>query len=125
MSILPGEVELVAEFSRHLGPKCETAGLRIQFHYNQEPGIHFKAQPRAEYRASIIRGLQEGLAMRFPDFPNSGSVWVTEVMEHEIDSSSNAFYKAARLVIEQVYLLASLGPTGDSTGSARRTGHSG
>ena len=125
MSILPGETELVSEFSRHVGPKIEAAGLRIQFHYNQEPGISFKAQPSAEYRAAILQGLQEGMAMRFPDFLSSGSVWVTEVMEHEIDSSSNAFYKAARLVIEQAYALANLCPTGGSTGSARKAGHSG
>lgn len=101
----PGEIELLAAFSRHLGPRFEAAGLRIQFHYNQIPGIHFKVEPTLEYRASILQGLQDGMASRFPNFPRHGSVWVTEVIAHDVDSSARAFYKAARLVIEQAHAL--------------------
>jgi len=83
----------------------EAAGLRVQFHYNQKPGVQFKAQPREEYRAAILLGIQEGMTARFPNFPKSGSIWITEILDNEIDSSEVAFYKAGRLVIEEAYAL--------------------
>ncbi len=99
---------MFGSFSMHLGPRFEAAGLRIQFHYNQPPGIHFKAEAPAEYRDSILRGLRDGLASRFPDFPAAGSVWITEIAEHEVDSSQQAFYRAARMAIDQAFTLAQL-----------------
>ena len=62
-------------FSVHIG-RFESAGLRVQFHYNQIPGIHFKVDVSEEYKEAILRGLQEGLASRFPEFPKTGSIWV-------------------------------------------------
>ena len=64
----PGELEVYGYFSAHLGPRSVAAGLRIQFLYNQSPGIHFKAQPPEEYRDSIVKGLLDGLAVRFPEW---------------------------------------------------------
>jgi hypothetical protein len=90
----------------HLGPRCEAAGLRVQFHYNQTPGIHFKVEPLAEYRDAILQGLRDGLQLRFPEFPSTGSLWITEIIVHEIDSSQRAFYRAARMVIDQAFGLA-------------------
>src|SRR5579871_2490544 len=101
----PGELEVYCYYSRHLGPRMEAAGLRVQFHYNQKPGVQFKAQPREEYRAAILLGIQEGMTARFPNFPKSGSIWITEILDNEIDSSEVAFYKAGRLVIEEAYAL--------------------
>lgn len=86
----------------------EAAGLRIQFHYNQEPGIHFKVQPPEEFCNDIIKGIEDGMNARFPDFPKSGSIWITEILVDEINSSQRAFYKVARLVIEQAYALKQL-----------------
>ena len=83
----------------------EAAGLRVQFHDNQEPGVHFKVHPGEEYRSAILRGINEGVAARFPDFPNTGSIWITEILEDKVDSSERAFYKAGRLAIEQAYAL--------------------
>ena len=102
----PGEVEILGSYSMHLGPRFEAAGLRVQFHYNQTPGIHFKVEPPEEYRDSILRGLRDGLALRFPRFPSAGSLWVTEIFAHEVDSSQRAFYRAARMVVDQAYGLA-------------------
>ena len=99
---------MFGRYSIHLGPRFEAAGLRIQFHYNQTPGIHFKTEPPAEYRDSILRGLRDGLASRFPEFPATGSVWILEIAEHEVDSSQRAFYRAARMVIDQAFSLACL-----------------
>lgn len=99
----PGEIEVYGYFSLHLGPRMQAAGLRIQFHYNQPPGIHLKVPVGDEYRGSIISGLRDGMALRFPAFPDSGSVWVTEVVEHPVDSSQQAFYLAARMTIDQAY----------------------
>jgi hypothetical protein len=101
----PGELEICAYFRAHLGPRFEAARLRVQFHYNQPPGIHFKAESPEEYRAAIIRGIKEGLALRFPMFPSSGTIWITEVIVHEIDSSQRAFYRALRLAIDQAHSL--------------------
>jgi len=101
----PGEIELYASFSQHLGPRFEAAGLRVQFHYNQTPGIHFRVPVSDEYRNSILRGIQDGMASRFPQFPSSGSIWITEVTEHEVDSSQRAFYRVGRAIVEQAYAL--------------------
>jgi len=103
--VLPGEVEVYSQFSRHLGPRFMGAGLRLQFHYNQTPGVHFKVDVNDEYREPILKGIKDGMSVRFPDFPVTGSVWITEVAEHPIDSSQMAFYLAARCVIDQAYTL--------------------
>src|SRR6267154_1073481 len=93
----PGELEVYSYFSIHLGPRFQAAGLRIQFHYNQVPGIHFKAQPPQEFKDWIIKGLRDGLASRFPEFPSTGSIWVTEITAYPVDSSQDAFYRAGRM----------------------------
>jgi len=100
-----GQLEVSSYYRIHLGPRFEAAGLRAQFHYNQTPGIHFKAEPRDDYRSAIIKGIEDGIAARFPDFPSTASIWITEITEHEVDSSQRAFYRAGRLVIEQAYAL--------------------
>jgi hypothetical protein len=97
----PGEIELCASFSQHLGPRFEAAGLRVQFQYNQTPGIHCRVPVSNEYRDSVLRGVLDGMASRFPQFPASGSIWVTEVTEDGIDSSQRAFYRVGRAIIEQ------------------------
>ena len=112
---LPSEVELISHFSRHLGGRFQEAGVRIQFQYNEIPGIHFKVALSEEYRAPILRGLKEGMAIHFPDFPENGSVWITEVIEHEVNSCEHAFYLAARLVVEQASSLASLDKVSHAT----------
>lgn len=76
------------------------------FHYNQAPGIHFKAAVSEEYREAILKGIKDGMSIRFPDFPATGSIWITEVTEHPVDSSQIAFYQAARCAIEEAYALA-------------------
>jgi hypothetical protein len=107
----PGEVEVLARFSIHLGPRFESAGLRVQFHYNQTPGVHFKVEPPEEYRNAILKGIADGMAARFPNFPSRGSVWITEVLEHEVASRQRAFYRAGRLVIDQAYSLTETAKT--------------
>lgn len=104
----PGEVEHSAFYRSHLGPRFESAGLRVQFHRNRGGGIQLKAQVSEEYRAAIFKGLQDGLELHFPDLPPTTSVWITEVTEHEVESSPAAFYIAARLVIEQAASLPRL-----------------
>ena len=105
LHVAPGEVELSAYFRKHLGPRFEAAGLRVQFHYNQPPGIHFKIAAPEEYREAIIRGIRDGLALRFPDFPNSASVWILDVTVDEVESSRRAFYRAGRMVIDLAFSL--------------------
>ena len=104
--LTPGEIDVTARFSRHLGPRYEGAGLRIQFHYNQVPGIHFRVPVPDEYRGAIERGLADAMARRFPDFPDTGSIWILEVHEDDVASSSRAFYLAAFAAIEQAYVVA-------------------
>jgi hypothetical protein len=104
-SDLPGGYEVGCFYRQHFGPRFEAAGLRVQFHYNQKPGIHFKVQPREEYRGPILKGIEKGMAVRFPNFPSTGSIWITEILEDEIESSERAFYKAGLLVVEQAYAL--------------------
>jgi hypothetical protein len=102
---VPNGYEVGSFYRRHLGPRMEAAGLRVQFHYNQKPGIHFKVQPREEYRSAILKGIEEGMQARFPTFPSSGSIWITEILDDEIHSCERAFYIAGRLVMEQAYAL--------------------
>jgi hypothetical protein len=108
----PGEVEHYAFFSAHLGPRFQSAGLRVQFHYNQGPGIHFIAQPPEEYADAITKGLSHGLARYFPNFPDSGSVRVKEVTVHDVDSSQEAFYRAGLLVMSQAFALVEIAESG-------------
>jgi len=108
----PGEVEHYAFFSEHLGPRFQSAGLRIQFHYNQAPGIHFIVQPPQEFAEAIRKGLLRGLARYFPNFPESGSVWVKEVTVHDVDSSQSAFYRAGLLVMSQASALVEIAESG-------------
>jgi hypothetical protein len=103
--IAPGEVEVYAHFSEHLGPRYMAAGVRLQFHYNQLPGVHFKVAVREEYREAILKGITGGMSARFPNFPQTGSVWITEVTEHPVDSSPLAFYFAARCAVDLGYTL--------------------
>jgi hypothetical protein len=77
----------------------------LQFHYNQTPGIHFKATISEQFRPAVIAGIGEGLSLRFPVFPKTGAVWVTRVDEHEVDSSWNAFYLVTKLAIDQAFAL--------------------
>jgi hypothetical protein len=102
---LDGNMEVTCSYRIHLGPRFEAAGLRIQFHYNQAPGVHFKIRPSEEYQSAILKGIDEGMKARFPDFPKSGSIWITEIIEDEIDSSERAFYRAGRLAIEQAFAI--------------------
>jgi hypothetical protein len=57
---------------------------------------------------AIIRGISEGMLLRFLDFPSSGSIWVIEVIAHEIESSERTFYRAARLVTDQAFSLCEM-----------------
>ena len=104
--VTPGQLEVYGYFKKHLGPRLMSAGLRLQFHYNQAPGIHFKAAVSEEYREAILKGIKDGMSIRFLDFPATGSIWITEVTEHPVDSSQIAFYQAARCAIEEAYALA-------------------
>lgn len=108
----PGEVEHYAFFSAHLGPRFQSAGLRVQFHYNQEPGIHFIIQPPEEYADAIMKGLTQGLTRYFPNYPDSGSVWVKEVTVHDVDSSQAAFYRAGLLVMSQAFAFVEIAESG-------------
>ncbi|MDD5140264.1 MAG: hypothetical protein PHY43_08410 [Verrucomicrobiales bacterium] len=102
----PGEIEVYCYFRQHIGTRMEAAGLRVQFHYNVAPGIHFRVAPPEEYRSAIIMGIEDGMAARFPEFPKTGSIWIVEITEHDVDSSPRAFYRAARTVIDQAYSLS-------------------
>ncbi len=93
-------------FSRHLGPRFSGAGLGIQFHYNQQPGIHFKVEPPLEFREAITTGIRDAMLACFPHFPPSGSVWITRVEAHPVDSSYNAFYQVAWMVMQQALSLS-------------------
>jgi hypothetical protein len=101
----PGPVEVYGRYRKHLGPRYEAAGLGIQFHYNQAPGVSFRVEPPGQYRGAILRGIADGMTERFPDFPSSGSIWIIEISEDEIDSSEQAFYRAARMVVDQAFAL--------------------
>ncbi|WP_141758670.1 hypothetical protein [Duganella sp. HH105] len=75
----PGEVEHYAFFRAHLGSRFQSAGFRVEFHYNQEPRIRFIAQLPEEYADAIMKGLSQELARYFPNSPDSGSVRVKEI----------------------------------------------
>jgi hypothetical protein len=104
----PGEVELHTWFSQHVGPRFQIAGLRVQFHYNQAPGVHFQVAPPQEYEAAIIQGIEDGLTECFPNFPLTGSVWINEVIVDEVNSSQAGFYRAGLLAIHQAKKLVEI-----------------
>ncbi|MDN2710184.1 hypothetical protein O0880_12215 [Janthinobacterium sp. SUN118] len=105
---VPQQIEHLAWFSQHLGGRFRTAGLRIQFHDNQDRGIHWKVACPDEYRDAILHGLRDGLNDCFPGYLASGSVWINEVIIDDVSSSANAFYRAGLLVAAQAKALLDL-----------------
>jgi len=103
--IKPGELEIYTSFRLHTGPRFIGAGLRIQFHYNQIPGIHFRLEPPEEYRSIILRSIEERMAVRFPDFPSTASIWITEITGDPAEWNGQVFSQVSRLVIDQAYSL--------------------
>jgi hypothetical protein len=101
----PEYASIYAHFRHHHGPKSSDAGLKVEFSPDKQAGIHFKVDC-GEYRNSITDGIQDGMAARFPNFLKTGGIWITEITQHPIDSSSSAFYLAARSVIEQAYIIS-------------------
>ncbi len=100
-------MEIYSYYNKNLGPKSQSAGLRVQFIENRgEPGIHYKTDVGHEYRAAIVKGLEDGLAIRFPDSRHTASITIEASDEHPIDSCPNAFYLTARCIIEQAYVLS-------------------
>jgi len=84
------------------------AGLRLQFHRNQGQGVHFKTVVSEEYRGAILKGINDGMSIHFPEFLKTGTVWITEITEDPVDSSRWAFYAAARSAIELAYTIVQL-----------------
>jgi hypothetical protein len=101
----PGEVEHYSWYAQHTGPRFHSTGLGIAFHYNQPPGIHFKTSLLLEYQAAIVKGIEDGLAECFPDFPSTGSIWISKASIDDVHSSQTAFYRVALLVIRQAKAL--------------------
>jgi len=99
----PGELEVYGYYWRHLGPRCQAAGLRVTFFPHKAIGIQFKVNPPEVFREYIVRGLQDGLARRFPEFLSIGGIIITEITVDEVNSSQHAFYVAARMAIEQAF----------------------
>jgi hypothetical protein len=61
----PGQGEVGCFYRKHLGPRMESAGLRVGFHYNQKPGIYFKVEPREEHRSAILKGIRKAWLLVF------------------------------------------------------------
>jgi len=100
-------LEVYGYFRKNLGPRSQSAGLRMQFSDNRTtPNVHFKVAVSEEYKGAIVKGIKDGMSLRFPDFLETGSVWITEATEHPVDSSCWAFYWAARCAIESAYTLS-------------------
>ena len=104
----PLQIEHLAWFSQHLGGRFRAAGLRIQFHDNQEAGIRWKVACPEEYQAAILQGLHEGMNDAFPQYLASSGVWIMEVLVDDVNSSSDAFYRAGLLVVAQAKALLEL-----------------
>lgn len=60
-------------------------------------------EPPEEFRQAIVKGLEDGLALRFPAFLASSSIWIVEINADAVASSQFAFYRVARLIIEQAF----------------------
>ena len=65
----PGELEVYGYFSAHLGPRSVAAGLRIQFLYNQSPGIHFRGSLRKSIETPLSKVFWMDWLCDFPSYP--------------------------------------------------------
>jgi len=61
---------------------------------------------REEYREATLKGIKDRMNARFPSFPRTGSIWITEVVEDPVASSETAFSLAARCVLDHAYSLS-------------------
>src|SRR5580704_18037102 len=102
--IPPRATSIYSHFRQNHGPRFNDAGVRVSFHHGEASGVHFKTNC-GEYEEAIAKGIHDGMAAHCPDFLEAGSVWITEITEHAVDSSPWAFYLAARSVIEQAYIM--------------------
>lgn len=105
---IPLQTEHLAWFSQHLGGRFRTAGLRIQFHDNQQAGIHWKVACPEEYQAAILQGLHEGMNDAFPHYLAERGMWITAVLVDDVNSSPDAFYRAGLLAVAQARALLDL-----------------
>jgi hypothetical protein len=103
--VWPGEITVQAHFRKHLGPRFMSAGVTIQFHTSKTPGVHFKTTVDEEYKESIVKGIRDGVSIRFPGLLETRCIWITDVIEDPVESSNRAFYLAARCAVEQAYTL--------------------
>jgi hypothetical protein len=116
-------MEILSGYNLHMGPRREGAGLKIQLHFNQPPGIHFKVEPsESGYRRGIEKGLKEGAELMEPNFLKTAAIWVIEILEHPVDSSERAFYRAARLTLAQAATLKKLIAEGKRTDPSTSSG---
>jgi hypothetical protein len=82
----------------------EPAGLRVGFITIRSRESILRFSQAKSIVTAILKGIEEGMAARFPGFPDTGSIWITEISEHEVDSCARAFYLVGRLVVDRAYL---------------------
>ena len=110
-AFLPTDIEVHGHFSRHLGPRFQTAGVSLQLHSNQGSGIVCKvANAEPAYVDAIVKGVEDGLLARYGSVSIPRAIWITRIEEHPVDSSEAAFYLAARGAVDLLYSVTTTTP---------------
>jgi len=99
----PKTLKLFWRFETHAGARFLRAGIGLQFHTSGPPRVQIQPAVAAEERAALVRGLEEGLSHRFPDFPATSGVTVTDLEIDPVHTSPLDLYRAGKLAIEQAW----------------------
>ena len=92
-----GEIQICFQYSEHLGPRFEAAGVTLRLITHDSYEFASTAQwPEEDYSMAVERGVRDGLRESGYD-PDLGIRVLLEDVEYDrIDSSERSFYVAAK-----------------------------
>lgn len=95
-----GEIKIKYFYSRHLGPRYESAGIELNLSIsNKYKFINKKKDIDRKYLDAIKKGVLAGLKDIDFDINNGVRIELIDYTEHPVDFCEVAFYIAARIAI--------------------------
>ncbi|AFM13992.1 hypothetical protein [Turneriella parva] len=109
----PIETVLSYDYTRHLGPRFDSAGIKIEI-LPSNTSLEVIADPNLrnpEYFEAAKRGVFEGLELIFPNEKFTGKIIIRDLIAHEVHSSEVAFLRGAKALVASIPgLLAEIRP---------------
>ena len=100
----PIETVLSYHYMRHLGPRFDSAGIKIEILPKATP-LQILADSNlrnSEYFEAVKNGILQGIELIFSTEELSGEIIVRDLDAHEIHSSEMAFLRGSRALIASI-----------------------